>query len=146
MKAVRGRCAFLACVLSTFFVVSGCTVGSKSFSIDSNSRIPFFGLELRDRGPKSTAPVYKSISRSNATSGEVVVAMQSNPSISAMTAKKSEPRIRAIEGGRPASPVSSKASAETAGAALPSLFIPLTRASDKPAAKSGTASASVDFQ
>jgi hypothetical protein len=44
--------------------LSGCTIGGKSFSMDSNSRIPFFGLELKERKPKSTAPVYNSISRS----------------------------------------------------------------------------------
>lgn len=36
--------------------LAGCTVGGKSMSIDSNSRAPFFGLELkeRDRGGDKT--------------------------------------------------------------------------------------------
>jgi hypothetical protein len=44
--------------------LNGCAVGSRSFSIDSNSRVPFFGLELKERKPKSTAPAYQSIGRS----------------------------------------------------------------------------------
>ena len=45
-------------------LVSGCTVGGKSFSMDSNSRAPFFGLELRERKPKSSSPNFSTISRS----------------------------------------------------------------------------------
>jgi hypothetical protein len=39
----------------------GCTVEGKSASIDSNSRIPFFGLELRERERKSSGPPIHSI-------------------------------------------------------------------------------------
>jgi hypothetical protein len=41
--------------------VTGCTVGGRSVSIDSNSRIPFFGLELRERRRKSDGPPAHSI-------------------------------------------------------------------------------------
>jgi hypothetical protein len=40
---------------------SGCTVGGRSVSIDSNSRIPFFGLELRERPRKTNGPPVHSI-------------------------------------------------------------------------------------
>jgi hypothetical protein len=63
--------------MSTFVaILSGCTIGGKSFSIDSNSRIPFFGLELKERKPKSIAPVYQSIARTNADTSEIKVALQ----------------------------------------------------------------------
>lgn len=39
----------------------GCAVGGRSVSIDSNSRIPFFGLELRERERKSSGPPVRSI-------------------------------------------------------------------------------------
>lgn len=39
----------------------GCTVGGRSVSIDSNSRIPFFGLELQERQRKSNGPPVRSI-------------------------------------------------------------------------------------
>ena len=41
--------------------IQGCTVGGRSFSIDSTSRVPFFGLELRGRKPKSDGPAFRSI-------------------------------------------------------------------------------------
>lgn len=39
----------------------GCAVGGRSVSIDSNSRIPFFGLELKERQRKSDGPPVHSI-------------------------------------------------------------------------------------
>ena len=39
----------------------GCAVGGRSVSIDSNSRIPFFGLELKERQRKSSGPPVHSI-------------------------------------------------------------------------------------
>lgn len=39
----------------------GCAVGGRSVSIDSNSRIPFFGLELKERQRKSNGPPVHSI-------------------------------------------------------------------------------------
>ena len=41
--------------------VVGCAVDGKSVSIDSNSRIPFFGLELKERQRKSAGPPIHSI-------------------------------------------------------------------------------------
>lgn len=51
-------------VLSLGFVsygAVGCAVDGKSVSIDSNSRIPFFGLELKERRRKSAGPPIHSI-------------------------------------------------------------------------------------
>lgn len=62
----QGRCA--ATPVLTVWVASllccggvGCAVGGRSVSIDSNSRIPFFGLELRERERTSSGPPVRSI-------------------------------------------------------------------------------------
>jgi len=55
---LRGHNLVLVLILT-----SGCAVGGKSVSIDSNSRIPFFGLELFQRSPKSSGPPLHSIRR-----------------------------------------------------------------------------------
>lgn len=75
MKAAHFRCALLLCGTSVLAVLeSGCTVGRKTFSLDSTSRMPFFGLELKERGPKPPDPKYSSISRST-TDGSRVQSM-----------------------------------------------------------------------
>ena len=77
MKAMHSRCAFSACSITALVVLlSGCTIGGKSFSIDSTSRIPFFGLELKERGPKSSAPVYRSIAQSTSDRSDVTIDLQ----------------------------------------------------------------------
>ncbi len=76
MKAARRRFAFLFCTtLAIVLPLSGCTVGSKSFSMDSISRMPFFGLELKERKPKSSAPTYNSISQSAANGSRIEPAL-----------------------------------------------------------------------
>ena len=47
--------------------VIGCAVGGRSVSIDSNSRVPFFGLELQERKRKSSGPPAHSIRSDNKT-------------------------------------------------------------------------------
>lgn len=75
--AVRGRFAFSFCLgLLPAILASGCVVGSKSFQIDSNSRVPFFGLELKERSPKKDGPSYNTISRSNSSQSRVKTAVQ----------------------------------------------------------------------
>jgi hypothetical protein len=77
MKAICVPSLWLASLMTAVVVsFSGCTVGGKSFSIDSNSRVPFFGLELQERKPKSTAPAFRSISWSGGGTPEVEVALQ----------------------------------------------------------------------
>ena len=94
MKVVYGRAVTLVCLMSIFTgVVSGCTIGSKSFSIDSNSRVPFFGLELKERKPKSTAPSYQSISRSNRDLSDVKIAFRVGPAIPAAGQSKRDNRL-----------------------------------------------------
>ena len=96
MKAVRGRSVFSACVISTFVVIfSGCTIGGKSFSIDSNSRIPFFGLELKERKPKSTAPAYQSIARTKNDTSSVKNALQVTPAAPGTDWKRRDRRLGA---------------------------------------------------
>lgn len=81
MKAPRSRCVVLACLtLALNVLASGCAIGGKSFSIDSNSRVPFFGLELKERKPKSAVPSYNSISRSNADQSRIEAALRVGPS------------------------------------------------------------------
>jgi hypothetical protein len=77
MKAISVQCLMPLSLMTAVVVsFSGCTVGGKSFSIDSNSRVPFFGLELQERKPKSTAPAFRSISWSGGGTPEVEVALQ----------------------------------------------------------------------
>jgi len=77
MKAISVQCLLPLSLITTVVVsFSGCTIGGKSFSIDSNSRVPFFGLELKERKPKSTAPAYQSISWSGGGTPAVEVALQ----------------------------------------------------------------------
>jgi hypothetical protein len=76
MTAVRPYVIVALCWTSVITVLaSGCTVGAKSFSMDSTSRMPFFGLELKERKPKSAVPSFNSISRSVPAGGAV------NPSV-----------------------------------------------------------------
>ena len=50
------------CLASTLCLsLSGCAVGGRNASIDSNSRIPFFGLELHQRKRKLEGPPIHSI-------------------------------------------------------------------------------------
>lgn len=50
------------CGLAISLIASGCAVGGKHFSYDSQSRMPWFGLQLTE--PKSKEPaIYRSISR-----------------------------------------------------------------------------------
>ena len=62
----------------------GCTVGGKSFSMDSNSRVPFFGLELRGTAAlsKSITQFLHLISRSSADGSRIETALQSGPATS----------------------------------------------------------------
>lgn len=41
--------------------ICGCAVGSKSMSLDSTSRMPWFGLELKERSKKSDGPQFRSV-------------------------------------------------------------------------------------
>jgi len=89
MKAAFGRFALTVCMISAITVLSsGCTVGGKSFAIDSNSRVPFFGLELKERKRKETAPAYRSIARSSSDEVSVKVALQSLSSNPRVDVKK----------------------------------------------------------
>lgn len=49
----------------------GCAVGGRSVSIDSNSRIPFFGLELQERQRKSSGPPIRSIHSDKTSNGRI---------------------------------------------------------------------------
>ncbi len=65
MKAASGCNALHIGSLAILFgLVCGCTIGGKSAAIDSNSRMPYFGLELKERGPKAGSGLYRSIGRS----------------------------------------------------------------------------------
>lgn len=41
--------------------LTGCAVASKSMSIDSTSRMPWFGLELKERKKKTEGPLFPSV-------------------------------------------------------------------------------------
>lgn len=81
MKVVGGRfTVFGLCTLVIAVQFSGCTVGAKSFSMDSVSRMPFFGLELWERKPKSSGPAFREIRRSRYDVPSIETALNSeNP-------------------------------------------------------------------
>lgn len=83
--ALAHRVAFLTTSVLVTVLVSGCAVGGKSFSMDSNSRVPFFGLELRERKPKSSGPAFSTISRSKSNSPRFDTAVKVGSQGSKMT-------------------------------------------------------------
>lgn len=52
-----------ACTGALILSVTGCAVSGKSFSMDSVSRTPFFGLSLQPKGPEKSDSIHRSISR-----------------------------------------------------------------------------------
>ena len=94
MKVVYGHSVSMVCLVSIFSgILSGCTIGGKSFSIDSNSRVPFFGLELKERKPKSSAPSYQSISQTNRDASDVKIALQVGSKTPASGLRKRDNRL-----------------------------------------------------
>ena len=80
MLVFASRTSLIVCCSAVLTAtLCGCTVGSKSFSMDSNSRVPFFGLELRERAKKDDSPRFNSISRSHLDHSRVESALQSSP-------------------------------------------------------------------
>lgn len=61
VSSCRALFAIAACVGFASCGAVGCAVNGKSVSVDSNSRIPFFGLELKERSRKSAGPPIHSI-------------------------------------------------------------------------------------
>lgn len=65
MTSLPGRRETRICILwlgiGTFTVIAGCAVGSKSMQIDSTSRMPWFGLELKERSKKSEGPAFRAV-------------------------------------------------------------------------------------
>ncbi|WP_010582643.1 hypothetical protein [Schlesneria paludicola] len=93
MQAARGQSAFVSCLaMGLILVSSGCAVGGKSFAIDSNSRVPFFGLELKERKAKDKAPSYRSISQSEGGQSRFQPALQTGTSSSSRLLKQKDLR------------------------------------------------------
>lgn len=63
--SVGPRMACAAVLLA--MAVSGCVVGGKSFSMDSVSRTPFFGLSLQPKAPDTSESIHRSIRRDSST-------------------------------------------------------------------------------
>lgn len=148
MKAIRGQSTKIVCLVSMFVVIlSGCTVGGKSFSIDSNSRVPFFGLELRERNRKSSAPAYQSISRTKETNAEIRIAMQGRPTTPSVRVTRPESRSVSIGPVQVTRPPREETAKTKSLADKGSLAIPLTKAADSRKAPGlSVASDNVDFQ
>ncbi|MEI8016930.1 MAG: hypothetical protein WCH39_01965 [Schlesneria sp.] len=149
MKAVYGHTVCIVCSMSIFSgILSGCTIGGKSFSIDSNSRVPFFGLELKERKPKSTAPSYQSISQTNRDSSEVKIALQVGSGSSVSGLKKRDNRLVAtsLSDRIPLYSTPAKGVATTAGdMQTPSIPLPRTDL-EHLHLDQRTSSSGVDFQ
>ena len=67
--AIRANAILM--VLVCWFAGIGCAIGGKSASIDSNSRVPFFGLELQERRRHEAAPNFRSIRLDQASDSRV---------------------------------------------------------------------------
>jgi hypothetical protein len=150
MKGVYGHTVYSVCLMSMISgILSGCTIGGKSFSIDSNSRVPFFGLELKERKPKSIAPSYQSISQTNRDASEVKVALQVGPASSLLGLKKRDNRLVATslsDHDPPLHSTPSKGFARTSRD-VQTNSIPLPRTDvDRPRVEQQTQSSGVDFQ
>jgi len=55
------RISILCLGIGVLTVISGCAVGGKSMQIDSTSRMPWFGLELKERSKKSDGPAFRAV-------------------------------------------------------------------------------------
>lgn len=156
MKAALGQFASIVCMMSAMALVSsGCTVGGKSFAIDSNSRVPFFGLELKESKRKQSAPAYRSIARSSSDEISVKVALQSMSSSPAIDLKRNSSKLvstqfiaaptdLAAEKRKTRSSDSERATVTQEPVAR---SIPLPRTDELPGARERrTATTSVDFQ
>ena len=58
---MRRRWVPLCMGLCVSMLTGGCAVGGKSMSIDSTSKMPWFGLELKERKKKSDGPAYRAV-------------------------------------------------------------------------------------
>ncbi len=150
MKAAFGHTVYIACLMSIFSgVMCGCTIGGKSFSIDSNSRVPFFGLELKERKPKRTVPSYQSISQTNRDKSDVKIALPVGPSSPISGLKKRDNRLVAtsLPDQLPLSSTPSKGVASTTRDAK-AISIPLPRTDvDEPrVGQQRRSSSAADFQ
>jgi len=149
MKAAHRPFAVLFCAATAFAgLASGCTVGGKSFYIDSNSRVPFFGLELKERKPKSSAPSYDSISHSRTDNSRIETALGTGSSTSVGLLKKSDPR-RATARVSTGNEISTEAItlSQSGSRSRPVQSIPLPRTDDHSSTpERQAASSAVDFQ
>ena len=149
MKVVYGHSVSMVCLVSIFSgILSGCTIGGKSFSIDSNSRVPFFGLELKERKRKSTAPSYQSISQTNRDASDVKIAFQVASGSPVSGLKKRDNRLIAtsLTDRNPLYSTPPKGVASPASDMLkPSIPLPRTDL-EHPHVDQRTGSSGIDFQ
>ncbi len=61
---------------------NGCAVGFKGFSMDSISKMPYFGFELKERKKTSNAPVYNSISQNELETARIEPAVRTDTTAS----------------------------------------------------------------
>lgn len=94
MSAVPGRSKISLCCLGlcVCLVASGCAVAGKSMSIDSTSRMPWFGLELKERSRKSQGPSFRSIANDSESSVRIESLGLSKSPMTAVVRTEPEPR------------------------------------------------------
>ena len=145
MKAVRGRFACLMSLASAFAVgIGGCTIGGKSLYIDSNSRVPFFGLELKERQRKASGPSYNSIRRSDADPSRVETAVGGSSSTSVNLLKKGDKRLASVKVDKSSDPGSVSQKVPKSKSVQ---SIPLPRTDDDPGSPDRRVATSViDFE
>ena len=133
MKAAHVRCAFFSCLMAVGTVpLNGCAVSGKTFAIDSNSRVPFFGLELQERKQKSSAPAYRSIARTSHDSARVETILQTVPSIFSGASKKRRQQPIVVSSSDEASFEENLAKRSTKNESTPSIPLPRTDARSVP--------------
>jgi|GEM_PF-2683476 len=149
MRAGQGRCTLLCGLICAFIATaSGCTVSGKSFSMDSNSRIPFFGLELKDRKPKVNAPSFNSISRADADNPRIESALQvrSSAPLSLMkSANRRQPAISVSGDGYERASGRLEQVADAKPELMRAIPIPVTDLNHR-SSDSASSSGAVDFQ
>ena len=147
MKVAVGRPLQIFCVSTIIVVIlGGCTVGQKSFSMDSNSRVPFFGLELWERKPKNSSPTFNSISRTQSDRSHVETAVQVSPSASNGLGKANRiSRVAVVGMSDSASNLTITSQNDTKSQPLVSIPIPMSDQSQNVTDRQAETS-SLDFQ
>jgi hypothetical protein len=95
MNAIRLRCELIATTMIVLSVlISGCSVSRRTFSLDSISKTPFFGIELQEKAKPSS---YRSINSVQLETPRVQVAVNTNPNTMIPKVERAERNSSRVE-------------------------------------------------